>query len=406
MSLDNALDNSFTIDEFVLSEYFHKNYVIYLYIVAISMSILYTMIYLFMMIEQLLYNLKDSLQHLSQLYTFMLLILVYIFLLPILELLLVPILTKEEPWDTMDSAEYVFIIIGSSITALFLLLITGITLLFFHEEQLDSNLPWSMSSLGVDYIKLFKKFLIACCAPLTFDNNLRDYLQIFIVIISWIEFLLMLFSARMDKKWPYIILIFSEVVQWIVFNACILNNLLEYVLIDYWLITLMIIPIAIILIYNIKHEEQIQLLIKHPNEIDNINTFDVYTRNLLRLADLKSSNFDYPALSGYIRNHCGNCNYESCPCRIDDFMDTSNIERANNMELAGKQKIISCIHKLCNHFIQEGLLKFGRHPRLYIMSAYIQLFLYGNRFQALYDIQQAMEISASIYESFLIYRLK
>ena len=150
------------------------------------------------------------------------------------------------------------------------------------------------------------------------------------------------------------------------------------------------------------------------------DSIERYVRKVLILIDLESnSKTKLPSLTALMKFHYSICNDVLCPCHEFQFNDKDdqddqiliskvsldnlnevNIEPDINekTDLQGKSKIQ--IYSFLNY-----LIKTENCAKSYIISAEIQFKYMMNKFQALYELQEAHDCNPTIHEEYLISRI-
>ena len=372
--------------KFDIREHLVSSVLIVCYIVAGSLLMVYFVILILLIIGRWHFKRTNILHWLQIIYSFILISFLYMFFMPCVGVMALTISLEYSPWKDIGIIQFTAIAIASSFIILLAIFLASLAIFIFHDEEFNSSLPWSMSPLLVDYLKLIKKLAIICC--FVFESSNKDILLLAIFVITWIQFYVVLTSPQLDKKWPRIVFFFSEIAQWLVYTTAILNELLSTILIDYPLLFFIMLPMGVAGLVLFKSAGKYNLLAKPIIELDNAKDTETYIRNLLLFAKTAIKRDKYFIISSYLHNHCNSCQLKDCPCSHE----YSAIEDSKAIEL---------IHNLCAYFIKETIRRTGRKKKLYILNAYINYFLKGNCFQAIYDLQEAEEMSSGIHEEYI-----
>ncbi len=389
---------------------------VYVFVISVSVSLVYILSFLIWIMNLCLFSAdlsspKENFRYCSRFYGFALIVLQYVLELPLIEMLLM-LFTGNYPGSSgAQSGAEVFFSIAAGIILLLLLGLVIISTLFFHEEQIKSDLPWTMSPLALDYLKLLKKCVIACAVAWDPTGAVRDYILIALLLISSAQLYTFTRSFQMDKRWIQNATVLAEVVSWLVYVICIFNDLVEPGAIDYMFLIIFLVPALVTFTISIRWRRHVWLLSRTWGELKEPLIMEEYVRNLLLLVDSKEKLSDYPTLMGLAKQHSLACQNKDCVCHLldtkADLTGTNLSENHNTIEdLPIDAKVGNIIYNLARTFVQEAANGLGRQAKLFVLNAYINFILLNNKFQALYDLQQAAELVPSIYEEFLIYRLQ
>ena len=399
LSLNNSIIYDLSNDIYSVKDYFNRESIFYAYIIVISLITLYVIVFfIFLLYQTIVTEDRHTNQWFYEIYSFFILNLIYVFTSPCLAILIIAFPIGGSLWYDLDFIKKIFAIIGAIVFILIIVILNFLSIFFFHEEQLNSEMPWSMNPLVFDFMKLLKKLIVAFYEMKGEDNNIYAYLRVVLLLYVWVEFIYLMWSPNLGKKWPQFALITAESVQVMVYTSCIMNNIFGIIVVDYCLLLLVLIPLNVVGSVYFKQQKKYDLLNFISKELLSINQFTVYIRNLLNLCDSHENSIEHSYLMGYLQNHIKSCNSKECFCR--NTMDDTAIVIKNE-----SNRTSTAIYELCVHYIQEALIKFGRYPKLYLLNAYAHFYLCKNDFQALYDLQEAIAVSPNIYEEFLIHRL-
>lgn len=394
-----------------ISELINSDSILYVFIIAISLTLIYVGSFIIYLIDLFFFeknitNPKDSFRYCSRFYGLFLQIFQYILAMPLLEALFFCIPGGESKWKNLDSNMSAAITAACSVCFVFGIILDIVIIFFYHDEQIDSKLPWAMSPLYVEYMKLLKKIMVAFASDFHFTHSIESYFLVAILVISTGQYYLFITAQQMDKKWPQIVTIMLETSQWVVYVTCFINELAETVICDIITIWIILVPTLIVVVMNLKWRRRMWLLNRSTAELLDINLLEEYVRNLVLFVDSNEKYTDYSTLVGYMKQHTVHCESKDCACKFFRFKEGASEITSLDDNVIEANKVSCCIYQMCRYFIQDGCSKTVRNSKIYLLSAYVQFILQGNKFQALYDLQQATEIIPSFYEEFLMFRLQ
>ena len=368
----------------------------------------------------------DSCQLWFKLYSFLLILLQYLFVVPIATILLIAYETGYNlQGNPLVAVNIIIAAVGTLILALVLLAIVS-TIYLFHEEQINSSIPWTMIPMLLDYMKLFKKVCVALALSLD-QTTLSDevFLIIFFVITS-AEIWIFLVSPSPEKKWINYTVIFCEAACWSISIFSMAHSFVSDNLLDYFTLILFLLPTSITIIALFKRRKQQEIIESHAVQRFHSSTeIDEYIRQFNVMISESSSLQAYAKLIAIVKQHCANCQDLECPCTTfcvkedeenEDYSENSLSEHPVKFQevnygesfqkSASHVKFITAVYKLMDYMIFNYMQKSGKYANLFILSAYIQYFHLKNKFQALYNLQQANDLDPDSYQQYQIYKLR
>jgi hypothetical protein len=342
-------------------------------------------------------------------------------LLPLLEGLFIPFART----DISDSSQAAIIAncIAAAVIGSLLVFSVGLAVVFMHEEQFNSPLPWTMSSLWVDYCEVLKKVLIAACSSLDIRGSGQVYYVLLLLIVATAEFWAFMNASAMDKHWVYLINICCQVTCWLFYLIYTLQILVGKELVHYLALMAFFLPAAVASAVAIRRRVQTQLTTQAVGALREAGQVESFIRGLLRLIDSKHRLAEYATLLGILKHHSGSCSRGDCPCRSlmaveqeepSEQADQLSSNKGDNivkikahvLELPSDSRLVTITHDFVNNVLQQSISRIGKQCRLYVLSGYIHFLLLQNKFQALYDLQQAEELTPTLYEEYMLFRLK
>jgi len=366
-----------------------------------------------------------------RLYGFLLSVYLHVLFFPITWALIVPI----SPATTLEEATGIGLIIVSIIGLLISTAITILTIFFFHDEELDSDLPWTMSSHLVEYMKFLKKIFIAVAFTYIERETLfESEILIGVCLASIIEIIAILKGQQLAKKIPNYAYVLCETLV-ITFSLSTLINLVaNETVFDVFLIFFMVWPTTAAIILIIKQNQTTVLMASNNYEENS----EDYVRNMLLLVEAdvdttthNTTNCLTAQVVGFLRHHAMYCNKPECPCKdiiIGEAEENSDREQqqlqanttmtdntgnfqSNMLQETDKNSSIPkykrTLFTFLNYLIKSGMLSNAdKDAKPFILSSEIQLRFLENKFQALYDLQEAQECNPTLYEEYSISRLK
>lgn len=409
-----SLNNTF------LSYQVNGNTYIFYFCLCVSVILMYAIILSILLIKGCFVNenavkTQDSLKWLFRSFGFMLILLQYLFIQPILEIFF-SMLSGSISSYTSYSANLTISIV-SGILCVVSILIIGVSIIFLHVEQIGSPIPWTMSSMIIDYIKLFKKILISFTLGCNYQGSSEIYIIVGLLILSLAELFFFLKAPKMDKKWIYIGTTFCEVPCSVIFIAYFINSLVSSEFVDYITIIIFLGPISVFAAVMIQNKKHYWLLSMPLVTFNSSSSVEEYIRNLLGMIDSQEKLTEYPILMGVVNQHTITCKNNDCFCHAlvpkankEGQAEGNSREKATmiqtTIEMPSDSKLAFGIYNISSTFLQECMDRIGKYPKLFILRAYIQYILLHNKFQALYDMQQAEELNPNIYEEYLIFSLE
>eukprot|EP01022_Parablepharisma_sp_SALTPOND_P008015 TRINITY_DN135076_c2_g1_i1.p1 TRINITY_DN135076_c2_g1~~TRINITY_DN135076_c2_g1_i1.p1 ORF type:complete len:1694 (-),score=130.78 TRINITY_DN135076_c2_g1_i1:1451-6472(-) len=355
---------------------------------------------------------REYLKFWFRFYGFLLNLYVHLLFLPIAWICIVPLSPESDGFFTNNPA----LIAISILTLLVGTILCGITTYFYHDEGLSSDLPWTLLPLLANLMKLLKKVVFA--AAFTYSRDIVFEVEVLLVVcaISFIELLNVVRSQQMPKKWSAVTFILCEVSIFAFSVLALVNSVSNEFMLDYPAFLLAMMPTILILALLIKYQHRLQVLSdpalqREPEE---------YVRQMASLLQKESkNNIPPPSLIGYLRHHCSSCVTSECPCKNIDICDKDETEEYyfrnqnvvdkdydNNIDLGKVGKFRKTFYTFLNYLVKSGLDQTEKEAKPYILSAEIQLNYLQNKFQALYDLQEAQECNMTLYEEYSVYRIR
>ena len=170
--------------------------------------------------------------------------------------------------------------------------------------------------------------------------------------------------------------------------------------------------------------------------LPNQNAMEQYVSIMCRVFHGQSKCENYIILQGVFASHIRTCSAVGCPCEdisraLDQAAGDENLSASTSVmksvrAISIKQTIqrnlsihsadipltdYNSINKkkffeFMRSLIERALTTVSKTTKLYIQLAYIHFIFLENKFIALYDLMNAQDSKPSLFEEFLIYRLK
>lgn len=309
--------------------------------------------------------------------------------------------------------------------------------IFYNDTQPDSNLPWANCSSGVVLLKFLKKIVIVVCLILSYKSSGMDLIML--ILVNIINCFIISRLARhlyMNDIHVHGTIICCEGgITWISAVSLIQKVFKIGYVHDFYV--LLSIPVAFFLLKSLLDRRNYDLIYTSKVEyLPNQSSMEQYVSIMCRVFHGQSRCENYIILQGVFASHIRTCSAPGCPCEdisraLDPAGGDENLSASTSVmksvrAISIKQTIqrnlsihsadipltdYNSINKkkffeFMRSLLERALTTVTKNTRLYIQLAYIHFLFLENKFIALYDLMNAQDSKPTLFEEFLIYRLK
>lgn len=348
-------------------------------------------------------------------FSFLLLVYEHILVLPFSWFLLVPFAHETE----RDFTNSIATIIISSVFIVLSLVLTLLTNFFYHDQELGSKIPWSLTPILANILKTITKLVVAFALGYERSGNAAKWLLAIICVLLLFQIASLIAAQEMPNKAAELLLNVFRITE-LLGSALVLADLVfTDFLMDYPAMLISLLLAAALLVFLLKRRQRVKVVSdksawKQPER---------FVRQVLYLTEDESCDKEYSApLIGLLKFHVSNCTFAECPCKeislnnkeeddqcllnASEMLPNSSvfIDNRERQNYQGKSK--KSVYSFLNYLVKNKQIQAAAQASSHILSAQLQLKYLANEFQALYELQEAEDSNPSISEEYFIYRLK
>lgn len=338
--------------------------------------------------------------------------------------------------DCQNATHIVYMLL-SGFGLVFSLLLTLVSSIFFNDTQPDSKLPWANCNLTVVLLKQLEKTIVVVYSVLcSKTSGVEIVALILLAIASIFTMTKLLQSLYMNDAYVHAcVLCFESSLTWVCVVGLVQRTFELGYIHDMYII--LAIPVSYMITRYVVNRRANNLIYSSKVEyLLSQSDMEQYVLLLSRIFRGQSACENYIVLQGVFANHIRACTAANCPCEdITRASDVGGAEESlsastsvvksiraisikqtvqRNLSIhsaeiqlteynsIGKRKFFEFMRSL----VERALTMVVKVTKLYIQLGYIHFIYLENKFIALYDLMNAQDTKPSLFDEFIIYRLK
>jgi len=342
-----------------------------------------------------------------KIYGFLLLVYQYVLMLPMLWICLIPVASSTENGFASNIAVSIVGLIFAAIAIVLQLII----IIFFYDEELDSKLPWTLTSIIKNCLELLRKIVISFAFSYSRSQSFSGQMLTMGCLIHAIELIYTIKAQGTLNKILESSVNLFEMSSFIFHLLVLINSIFDDLLIDYPALFVIILLVAEMIITLAKTKNRLYIM-SNRNSTENS---EKYVREIVYMLKQEVDGKNHASsLVSFIKCHRTICIESECPCKEIELIDRDIpegqplISQTNvpGIDKEDKNKFKRSVYIFLNFLVKNRCSESRNCAKFYILSAEIQLKYLLNEFQAVYELQEAQDCSPSLQDEYFIFRLR